>query len=124
MHASKEFDCEAPTWLVDWYKNSQVQFTGGIIGMSEILDVVIESESLWFSGPVGFVLGSKSPIRFIPMSGKLGLFKVPKVNGRCVVCMSLQDICMCNTLGGDFHHKRKPKIGNETLANNEGVRNA
>ena len=50
---------------------------GGIVVAATIIDCVDTSESLWFSGPFGFVLtrGRPSPA-FVPLRGQLGFFKV------------------------------------------------
>lgn len=52
---------------------------GGIIGIAEIVDVVTESNSKWFHGPVGYVLANARPLPFTPYRGQLGLFEVPDV---------------------------------------------
>ena len=52
---------------------------GGIIGKCEIYDVVTESDSPWFSGPVGWRV--RNAIHFSqlhPMKGQLGFFYVPE----------------------------------------------
>ena len=50
--------------------------TGGIVGMSEILDVVDEHKSPWFFGPKGLVLGRSRVLPFMPYKGQLGFFDV------------------------------------------------
>jgi hypothetical protein len=47
---------------------------GGIIGTVEIVDVVTQSDSPWFFGPVGIVLANPKPCEFIPVRGQLGFF--------------------------------------------------
>jgi len=49
---------------------------GGIIGMTEILDCVSQSESPWFFGIHGFVLGRSRALPFMPYKGQLGFFDV------------------------------------------------
>lgn len=49
---------------------------GGIVGKANLHDVVKESSSPWFFGPVGFCLGDAKPLPFVPMAGKLGFFEV------------------------------------------------
>jgi len=52
---------------------------GAILGMVELVDIVTESDSEWFTGH-GFGWVLRDPIRFnspIPFDGKLGLFEVP-----------------------------------------------
>ncbi len=50
---------------------------GGIVGVAEITDCVTESDSDWFSGPYGYVLGAFSPVEFLPCKGALGFFDSP-----------------------------------------------
>lgn len=50
---------------------------GGIVGIAEMVDCVTESDSPWFSGPVGFVLANARPLPFVPMRGRLSFFAVP-----------------------------------------------
>lgn len=47
---------------------------GGIVGVAEIADCVIASESEWFQGIFGFVIRNARPVDFIPVRGKLGFF--------------------------------------------------
>lgn len=54
---------------------------GGIIGSVEILDVVKESESPWFFGPRGLVLGAPETCEFIPVKGALGFFEWARRRG-------------------------------------------
>lgn len=51
--------------------------TGGIVGLVEVVDCVTAHESVWFDGPIGWVLGKYLPVKFIPCKGKLGLFDCP-----------------------------------------------
>lgn len=48
---------------------------GGIIGSVEVIDVVAQSESVWFTGPCGLVLRDPRPCAFIACAGQLGFFK-------------------------------------------------
>lgn len=50
--------------------------TGGIVGKAEIVDVVTESNSVWFEGPFGFVLENGTRVPFKPCKGKLNFFEV------------------------------------------------
>lgn len=50
---------------------------GGIIGTAEITDCVTHHDSRWFFGGYGFVLVRPRPVRFHPLSGRLGVFDVP-----------------------------------------------
>lgn len=47
---------------------------GGIVGVAEIVDCVIRSDSPWFVGRFGFVLANQRPVPFIPVKGALGFF--------------------------------------------------
>ena len=51
---------------------------GGIVGMSEIVDVVKEHPSRWFMGMgcTGLVLGRSRTLPFMPCKGQLGFFDV------------------------------------------------
>ncbi len=49
---------------------------GGIIGEVTITDCVDESNSPWFWGRYGFVIGEARPLPFAPLRGQLGLFEV------------------------------------------------
>jgi hypothetical protein len=51
---------------------------GGIIGVADLVDVVVRSDSPWFVGPFGFVLRNVRPLPFIPCKGALGFFDVPR----------------------------------------------
>lgn len=48
---------------------------GGIVGVTNIVDIVTELDSPWFFGPKGLLLGDSRPIDFIPSVGALGFFK-------------------------------------------------
>jgi hypothetical protein len=47
---------------------------GGIIGVVDIVDIVRESASPWYYGPMGLVLARPRPVEFIPSAGALGFF--------------------------------------------------
>jgi len=51
---------------------------GGIIGRCELIDCVESSNSLWFEGPYGFVLGDATPLKFLAFRGRLGFFEIPE----------------------------------------------
>jgi len=53
---------------------------GGIVGMAEITDCVVDSESPWFFGKYGFVMQNARPLPFIEFKGALGLFNGPDIN--------------------------------------------
>ena len=50
---------------------------GGIVGRARIVDVVQQSKSPWFFGPLGLVLADVEPLPFVPLKGQLGFFDVP-----------------------------------------------
>jgi len=50
---------------------------GGIVGRASLVDIVTESESPWFFGPIGLMLADIAPTHFVPMKGALGFFDVP-----------------------------------------------
>lgn len=57
--------------------------TGGIIGIANLVDVLVQGDPLeksylpWFEGPYGFVLREQHALPFLPMNGQLGIFTVP-----------------------------------------------
>lgn len=83
IHSGKKFD---PYWTNrDTYETSRIIGKiipvnklnyGGIIGTTEIIDCVTESDSIWFSGEFGFVLKNAKLCEFIPMRGNLKIWKV------------------------------------------------
>lgn len=79
IHAGKVCDPE--------YKTSCLALKlprGGIVGVMEIVDCVMEMESEWFNGPFGFVIRNAAPLEFIPCKGALGFFKpdLSSLNGK------------------------------------------
>lgn len=48
---------------------------GGIIGVADLVDVITKSKSPWFSGPIGFVLQNPRRVPFVPLRGRLSLFR-------------------------------------------------
>jgi hypothetical protein len=50
---------------------------GGIIGMAEIADCVLDHRSKWFEGPYGLVLRNRQPLPFVKWRGSLGPRDVP-----------------------------------------------
>lgn len=72
-HAATEFHSEA---AITW---PEMRGCGGhIVGTVEISDCVQQSESPWFFGDYGFVLGNPKPLlRPIPCKGHLGFFELP-----------------------------------------------
>lgn len=51
---------------------------GGIVGIMNITDCLLDSPSPWFQGPVGFVISNAVPLKFIPCRGSLSFFKPPQ----------------------------------------------
>lgn len=51
---------------------------GGIVGIVELVDCVTAHPSRWFEGPFGLVLRDPRPLSFIPMAGRLSLFRAPE----------------------------------------------
>jgi hypothetical protein len=52
--------------------------SGAIVGWAELTDCVQRSDSCWFGGPYGFVLGRRGVLEPIPCRGMQGFFKVPE----------------------------------------------
>ncbi len=51
---------------------------GGIVGVADIVGCVTAHPSPWFDkGGFGFVLANARPLPFVPMHGKLNVFRVP-----------------------------------------------
>ena len=48
---------------------------GGIIGVVRVTGVVKESQSPWFKGPRGLLVGDPRPCEFVPAAGQLGYFR-------------------------------------------------
>ena len=58
--------------------------TSAIIGFVDLIDVVEEYRSMWFEGPLGFVLANPRPFRAaVPCKGKLGFWEMPPDILRC-----------------------------------------
>lgn len=49
--------------------------TGGIVGVANLVDVVTEPNSPWFSGPYGYVLRDARSLPFREMKGRLQFFE-------------------------------------------------
>jgi hypothetical protein len=82
IHAAKGMTRDEYEDAADWIKRCGAicpepadLFRGGIIGSVEVIDVVSESNSLWFFGPRGLVLQDPHPCDFVPAVGQLGYFK-------------------------------------------------
>jgi hypothetical protein len=87
IHASKTLDKASMEWLLSGNSpldNFTWAFTpeqfGAIVGETDIVDCVIESDSHWFFGNYGLVIeNSVSYDKPIPCKGRLGFFK-PELN--------------------------------------------
>jgi len=87
IHASKTFDKDGYLWIcrnadllglsADDIPIQLAYPCGGIVGQVDLVDCVTSHRSPWFSGPLGFVLANAKPMKFIPYSGKLGIFNIP-----------------------------------------------
>lgn len=54
------------------------QFTrSAIVGYVDLIDIVVESDSPWYTGDIGWILANPVAIKPIPYRGKLGLFDIP-----------------------------------------------
>ncbi len=49
---------------------------GGIVGLANVVDCVSSSPSVWMQGPVGWKLANAQTLPFLPVRGKLGLFRL------------------------------------------------
>lgn len=83
IHAGKKLDPDFDE-IVAILRDEGLDFpddppTGGIVGKAIIADCVTQSDSDWFGGPFGFVLTDASPLNFIPIPGRLGVFEVDLV---------------------------------------------
>ena len=83
VHAGKSIDHAAYEFLgwhhpaiADQVPGPKEIERGGIVGCCTILGCVERSESPWFFGPFGFVLGAQRPLPFAPLRGQLGFFYV------------------------------------------------
>ena len=81
IHAGKSFDKEGYAWVRDNFPEIDLPLPaeferGGIVGEANLREVVKESSSPWFFGPVGFRLADAKPLPFVPMLGRLGFFEV------------------------------------------------
>jgi hypothetical protein len=58
---------------------------GAIIGVVDVVEIVREHPSKWFSGPLGWVLRRPRPLpRPIPCGGRLGLWQLPSSVRRAI----------------------------------------
>jgi hypothetical protein len=59
-----------------WHRDTEKFAYGAIIGVVDLIDVVREHPSPYFTGPFGWVLANPRRITPIDMPGKIGLFDV------------------------------------------------
>lgn len=84
VHASSRRMTRADwSWLRDVCEDLEIPVPdpaairyGGVVGVVEIVDCVTSSDSLWFEGPYGYVLGGYLATEFLPCKGALGWFDV------------------------------------------------
>jgi len=50
---------------------------GGIVGMARVVDILMDSPSPWFFGPMALQITDAQPLPFVPFKGSLGFFDVP-----------------------------------------------
>jgi hypothetical protein len=74
MFMIRQFNINTPDPKANSPLDEEMLDRGGIIGVAEIVDCVITSESPWFFGRYGFVLKNARPVGFIPVKGALGFF--------------------------------------------------
>ena len=80
IHAGKQVDTSSLKELRESFPDipfPDVFATGGIVGETYIADCVTDLDSIWFSGPYGFVCQNSQVLPFRPMRGQLGFFDVP-----------------------------------------------
>ena len=83
IHAGKKFDREGFLWVkqnfpdidMPWHMGPPDYWTGGIVGVADLADVVTEMNTPWFFGPYGFVFENARAVAFLPMKGQLNIFK-------------------------------------------------
>ena len=88
IHAGKQRDIHADMHSIRTLMNNDKGYErlvqdmqkpesfGGIVGQADIVDCVDNYYSLWFTGPVGFVLKNAKTLPYIPVKGQLSFFNV------------------------------------------------
>lgn len=76
IHASQRVDADADTRGRLTRAEVALLPRGGIIGAVFLKDCVTESESPWFTGPVGWMVTRQLALPFQRCRGQLGLFEV------------------------------------------------
>lgn len=85
IHAGKAFDLEGYDWLkeqqmLDELPRAYMYQRGGIVGIAAVVDCVTSHDSIWFTGPYGFVIDEPRPLPFDECKGKLKFFNITKEN--------------------------------------------
>jgi len=79
IHASLKVDCS----IADVRRSLGIELPdlptsiGGIVGVTNIVDCVRQHGSIWFRGPIGFVLSGSRSLPFLALPGLLGLRDAP-----------------------------------------------
>ena len=87
VHASKSWDEDGYCWLRShvhllhstgiFILPDKSEFEmGGIVGVAELVDCVVSSDSPWFEDRYGFVIENAKPLSFTPCKGRLNFFEV------------------------------------------------
>lgn len=83
IHTGKQFDYEGYGYVLAKIGRLSNVFPsissfplGGIVGKTNIIECVDKSDSVWFSGPYGFVLQDSMELPFMPCIGKLSFFNI------------------------------------------------
>jgi hypothetical protein len=81
IHAGKTFDRTGYEQVRNDFKHIKLPKPdaferGGIVGWVEIIDCVTRSQSEWFAGPFGFVIGRAGTLPFFPIQGRLKFFEI------------------------------------------------
>jgi hypothetical protein len=77
IHASKTIEYPAVEEVTRLAGTAPVLATGAVIGVATLVDVVTESDSPWFIGPIGFVFDEA--VLFanpVPCAGALNFFRM------------------------------------------------
>jgi hypothetical protein len=126
IQASKGWDQECFEKYADDYPampNKDEILRGGIVGMTEIVDVVTSSNSPWFFGPYGFVLKNSTTLPFRKLKGQLSIFNVPLEDNEIIKIAEIDGWKFVCPLGIPDHDYWKNPAGEEvhTWANMRNV---
>jgi rhodanese-related sulfurtransferase len=81
IHAGKKWDAEGAEWIHSRffrYPLREEMTFGAIVAVAQLVDVVRESPSKWFVGPVGWVLDDVVAIEPVPCRGKQRLWALSR----------------------------------------------